>query len=200
MRLTTRSCRLGGTISARMKRWRSSGSTAGCAIGSPAFGDGPVWCRKRSRWSTPPSHCLPPTTHSNSGKTHVATGCLTPSRRALFKSIQEHRYWSARSARIAIKADVSTAMTLELSFRQPHIIIFDGFEAVGTRRNAVQLSNDGINARPWIGRRVRCELTQHAIHRRFDGSRLAEPVNRLSRSIFAITCGLAIWTGMINHL
>src|SRR3954464_11476698 len=22
----------------------------------------PVWCRKRSRWSTPPSHCLPPTT------------------------------------------------------------------------------------------------------------------------------------------
>src|SRR3954463_972433 len=22
----------------------------------------PVWCRKRSRWSTPPSHCLPPIT------------------------------------------------------------------------------------------------------------------------------------------
>src|SRR3954464_3993538 len=22
----------------------------------------PAWCRKRSRWSTPPSHCLPPTT------------------------------------------------------------------------------------------------------------------------------------------
>src|SRR3954465_1157182 len=22
----------------------------------------PVWCRKHSRWSTPPSHCLPPTT------------------------------------------------------------------------------------------------------------------------------------------
>src|SRR3954453_18268158 len=62
MRLTTRSCRLGGTISARMKRWRSSGSTVGCAIGLPAFGDEPVWCRKRSTWSTPPSHCLPPTT------------------------------------------------------------------------------------------------------------------------------------------
>src|SRR5688500_3020304 len=62
MRLTTSSCRLGGTISARMKRWQLSGSTVGCAIGLPDFGDGPVWCRKRSRWSTQPSHCLPPTT------------------------------------------------------------------------------------------------------------------------------------------
>src|SRR5688572_15405622 len=62
MRLTTRSCRLGGTTSARTKRWQLSGSTVGCVIGLPAFGDGPVWCRKRSRWSTPPSHCLPPTT------------------------------------------------------------------------------------------------------------------------------------------
>src|SRR3954465_1312588 len=62
MRLTTRSCRLGDTISARMKRWQLSGSTAGYVIGLPAFGDGPVWCRKHSRWSTPPSHCLPPTT------------------------------------------------------------------------------------------------------------------------------------------
>src|SRR5687768_2988955 len=62
MRLTTRSCRLGGTTSARMKRWQLSGSTVGGVIGLPAFGDGPVWCRKRSRWSTPPSHCLPPTT------------------------------------------------------------------------------------------------------------------------------------------
>src|SRR3954466_6958383 len=62
MRLTTRSCRLGDTISGRMKQWRSSGLTVGCAIGLPAFGDGPVWCRKHSRWSTPPSHCLPPTT------------------------------------------------------------------------------------------------------------------------------------------
>src|SRR3954453_10334198 len=33
MGLTTRSCRLGDTISARMKRWRLSGSTAGCVIG-----------------------------------------------------------------------------------------------------------------------------------------------------------------------
>src|SRR4051794_34046561 len=62
MRLTTRSCRLGGTISARMKQWRSSGSTVVCVIGLPAFGDGPALCRKHSRWSTPPSHCLPPTT------------------------------------------------------------------------------------------------------------------------------------------
>src|SRR4051812_44614373 len=62
MRLTTRSCRLGGIISARMKRWPLSGSTVGCVIGLPAFADGPVWSRKRSRWSTPPSHCLPPTT------------------------------------------------------------------------------------------------------------------------------------------
>src|SRR5215212_11244920 len=62
MGLTTRSCRLGDTISARMKRWRLSGSTAGCVIGLPAFADAPVLCRKRSRWSTPPSHCLPPTT------------------------------------------------------------------------------------------------------------------------------------------
>jgi hypothetical protein len=60
MRLTTPSCRLGGTTSARMKRWRSSGSTAGCVIGLPAFADAPALCRKRSR--TPPSHCLPPTT------------------------------------------------------------------------------------------------------------------------------------------
>src|SRR5688572_28467632 len=62
MRLTTRSCRLGGTTLARMKRWRSSGSTVVCVIGLPAFGDAPVLCRKRSTWSTPQSHCLPPTT------------------------------------------------------------------------------------------------------------------------------------------
>src|SRR3954464_2310832 len=62
MRLTTRSCRLGDTISARMKRWQLSGSTAGYVIGLPAFGDGLVWCRKRSRWSMRPSRCLPPTT------------------------------------------------------------------------------------------------------------------------------------------
>src|SRR5687768_8331214 len=62
MGLTTRSCRLGGTLSARMKRWRLSGSTVVCVIGLPAFADGPVLCRKRSTWSTPPSHCLPPTT------------------------------------------------------------------------------------------------------------------------------------------
>src|SRR3954468_11362984 len=62
MGLTTRSCWLGGTTSARMKRWRLSGSTVVCVIGLPAFGDGPALCRKRSTWSTPPSHCLPPTT------------------------------------------------------------------------------------------------------------------------------------------
>src|SRR3954452_18044351 len=62
MGLTTRSCRLGGTTSARMKRWRLSGSTVGCVIGFPAFADGPALGRKRSTWSTPPSHCLPPTT------------------------------------------------------------------------------------------------------------------------------------------
>src|SRR5688500_19971168 len=61
MGLTTRSCRLGGTISGRMKQWQLSGSTVGCATGLPASGDGPALCRKRSRWSTPPSHCLPPT-------------------------------------------------------------------------------------------------------------------------------------------
>src|SRR5688500_17094858 len=62
MGLTTRSCRLGGTISGRMKQWQLSGSTVGCATGLPASGDGPALCRKRARWSTPPSHCLPPTT------------------------------------------------------------------------------------------------------------------------------------------
>src|SRR5215213_6695280 len=60
--LTTRSCRLGGTISGKMKQWRLSGSTVGYATGLPAFDDGPALCRKRSRWSTRPSHCLPPTT------------------------------------------------------------------------------------------------------------------------------------------
>src|SRR4051795_2605879 len=60
MGLTTRSCRLGGTTSARMKRWQLSRSTVVCVIGLPAFADGPALCRKRSR--TPPSHCLPPTT------------------------------------------------------------------------------------------------------------------------------------------
>src|SRR4051794_18430939 len=62
MRLTTRSCRLGGIISVRMKRWRSSVSTVVCDIGLPAFADAPVLCRKRSTWSTPQSHCLPPIT------------------------------------------------------------------------------------------------------------------------------------------
>src|SRR4051794_31585235 len=62
MGLTTRSCRLGGIISGRMKQWQLSRSTVVCATGLPAFGDGPALCRKRSRWSTPPSHCLPPTT------------------------------------------------------------------------------------------------------------------------------------------
>ena len=77
MRLTTSSCRLGGTILARMKQWQLSGSTAGCATGLPAFGDGPALCRKRSRWSTRPVCRLP--RQSNSDKTHLATVFLIPS-------------------------------------------------------------------------------------------------------------------------
>src|SRR6185436_18046470 len=77
MRLTTSSCRLGGTILARMKQWQLSGSTAGCATGLPAFGDGPALCRKRSRWSTRPVCRLP--RQSNSDKTHFATVFLIPS-------------------------------------------------------------------------------------------------------------------------
>ena len=77
MRLTTSSCRLGGTILARMKQWQLSGSTAGCATGLPAFGDGPALCRKRSRWSTRPVCRLP--RQSNSDKTHLATAFLIPS-------------------------------------------------------------------------------------------------------------------------
>src|SRR5918994_6660296 len=36
----------------------------------------PVWCRERSRWSTPPVCRLP--RQSNSDKTHLATVCLIP--------------------------------------------------------------------------------------------------------------------------
>ena len=100
MRLTTRSCRLGGTISARMKRWRLSGSTAGCAIGLPAFGDGPALCRKRSRWSTPPSHCLPPTTsieQRQNSPCHCLLNTLNP-RRAERPDDAEPLRFSFRSA------------------------------------------------------------------------------------------------------
>src|SRR4051794_5370671 len=77
MRLTTRSCRLGGTISARMKRWQLSRSTVGCVIGLPAFGlcgvesarDGRRHHRTVCRLSR----------QSNSDKTHLATDCLIPS-------------------------------------------------------------------------------------------------------------------------
>src|SRR3954462_10070799 len=84
MRLTTRSCRLGGIISGRMKRWRSSVSTVVCDIGLPAFADAPVLCRKRSTWSTPQSHCLPPTTSMEQRQNspchcllNTLTGCVS---------------------------------------------------------------------------------------------------------------------------
>src|SRR3954453_10949525 len=77
MGLTTRSCRLGGTISARMKRWQLSRSTVVCVIGLPDFGlcgvesarDGRRHHRTVCRLSR----------QSNSDKTHLATGCLIPS-------------------------------------------------------------------------------------------------------------------------
>src|SRR5919112_430508 len=81
MGLTTRSCRLGGTTSARMKRWQLSRSTVVCVIGLPAFADGPALCRKRSTWSTPPSHCLPPTTsieQRQNSPCHCLFNTLTP--------------------------------------------------------------------------------------------------------------------------
>src|SRR3954451_7355892 len=77
MRLTTRSCRLGGTISARMKRWQLSGSTAGCVIGLPAFGLCGVESARDGRCDHRTVCRLP--RQSNSGKTHFATDCLTPS-------------------------------------------------------------------------------------------------------------------------
>ena len=81
MRLTTRSCRLGDTISARMKRWRSSGSTVGCAIGLPAFGLCGIESARDGRRHHRTVCRLP--RQSNSGKTHLATVCLTPSRHRL---------------------------------------------------------------------------------------------------------------------
>src|SRR3954467_12318314 len=77
MRLTTRSCRLGGTISARMKRWRLSGSTAGCVIGLPAFGLCGVESARDGRRNHRTVCRLP--RQWNRGKTHFATACLTPS-------------------------------------------------------------------------------------------------------------------------
>src|SRR3954452_2570248 len=93
MRLTTRSCRLGGIISARMKRWPLSGSTVGCVIGLPAFADGPVWSRKRSRWSTPPSHWLPPTTsieQRQNSPCHCLLNTLNEIRSKIILSIHAH--------------------------------------------------------------------------------------------------------------
>src|SRR4051794_23690866 len=77
MRLTTRSCRLGDTISGRMKQWRSSGSTAGYVIGLPAFGLCGVESTRDGRRHHRTGCRLP--RQSNSGKTHLATGRLTPS-------------------------------------------------------------------------------------------------------------------------
>src|SRR4051812_34079349 len=76
MRLTTRSCRLGGTISGRMKRWRLSGSTAGCVIGLPAFGLRCVESARDGRRNHRTVCRLP--RQWNRGKTHFATACLTP--------------------------------------------------------------------------------------------------------------------------
>src|SRR4051812_3875483 len=77
MRLTTRSCRLGGTISARMKRWQLSGSTAGYVIGLPAFGLCGVESARDGRRHHRTVCRLP--RQSNSDKTHLATICLIPS-------------------------------------------------------------------------------------------------------------------------
>src|SRR3954470_18420124 len=83
MGLTTRSCRLGGTTSARMKRWRLSGSTVGCVIGLPAFA---LCCVESARGRHHRTVCRLPR-QSNSDKTHLATGCLIPSMRG---SLRRH--------------------------------------------------------------------------------------------------------------
>src|SRR3954467_12175749 len=75
MGLTTPSCRLGGTISARMKRWRLSGSIAGYVIGLPAF----ALCGVESARGRHHRTVCRLSRQSNSDKTHLATGCLIPS-------------------------------------------------------------------------------------------------------------------------
>src|SRR4051794_25378981 len=74
MRLTTRSCRLGGTISARMKRWQLSRSTVACVIGLPAFGLCGVESARARRRHHPTVCGLP--RQSNRDKTGLATGCM----------------------------------------------------------------------------------------------------------------------------
>src|SRR3954463_7168164 len=81
MGLTTPSCRLGGTISARMKRWQLSGSIAGYVIGLPAFGLCGVESARDGRRHHRTVCRLP--RQSNSDKTHLATICLIPSLRIL---------------------------------------------------------------------------------------------------------------------
>src|SRR3954471_17118950 len=97
MHLTTRSCRLGGTTSARMKRWPLSGSTVGCATGLPAFGDGPALCRKRLRWSTLPSHCLPPIT-SIEQRQSSPCHCLLNTLRISVSRVGGEQVWEPRCA------------------------------------------------------------------------------------------------------
>src|SRR3954469_22049479 len=77
MGLTSRSCRLGGTISARMKRWQLSGATVVCVIGLPAFGLCGVESARHGRRHHRTVCRL--SRQSNSDKTHLATGCLIPS-------------------------------------------------------------------------------------------------------------------------
>src|SRR4051812_39500398 len=79
MRLSTRSCRLGGTISARMKRL--SRSTAGYVIGLPAFGLCGVESTRDGRRHHRTVCRLP--RQSNSDKTHLATVRLIPSPKLL---------------------------------------------------------------------------------------------------------------------
>src|SRR4051812_12211801 len=77
MGLSTRSRRLGGTISGKMKQWRVSGSTVGCATGLPAFGLRCVESARDGRRHHRTVCRLP--RQSNSDKTHLATAFLIPS-------------------------------------------------------------------------------------------------------------------------
>src|SRR3954452_25049341 len=124
MRRTTRSCRLGGIISARMKRWRSSGSTVGCAIGLPAFADAPVLCRKRSTWSTRPSHCLLPTT-SIKQRQNSPCHCLLNTLDA--KAVQP-LVWSSILEKIDDPGQSEFILSRDVprSFIQKHPIAFGG--------------------------------------------------------------------------
>src|SRR3954471_9099197 len=61
-----------------MKQWRLSGSTVGCATGLPAFGLRGVESARDGRRHHRTVCRLP--RQSNSDKTHLATGCLIPSK------------------------------------------------------------------------------------------------------------------------